>query len=98
MAAEHDYYAIAFAVITAIGGVIGYIEAASWHSLVSGLLAGTALFYGERTSNETVKLITSLALLAFFSQRLVTGGKMMPAGLMSGLSYVAVLRYGRLFL
>jgi uncharacterized membrane protein (UPF0136 family) len=86
---------LVYALLVAIGGVIGYIKAKSNQSLLSGLGSGVALAIAWYVSlqNPTVGLaiatIIALALVIVFALRFRATSKFMPAGLLAGLSLAA---------
>ena len=79
-----------------IGGIIGFILAGSLPSLIMGALFGLALgisvylMMQQRKLGHIAFLITSIILLVFFSWRFVLTFSMMPAGVMTILSLIAV--------
>lgn len=87
---------LVYALFVAIGGIIGYVKAKSNQSLISGLGSGIALAIAWYISlqNPTIGLalaaVIALALLIVFALRLRATGKFMPAGLLAGLSLVAM--------
>ncbi len=86
---------LVYALLVAIGGVIGYVKAKSKQSLLSGLGSGVALAIAWYISlqNPTVGLalaaVIALALLVIFALRFRATGKFMPAGLLAILSLAA---------
>lgn len=86
---------LVYALLVAIGGIIGYVKAKSNQSLLSGLGSGVALAVAWYVSlqNPTIGLalaaVIALALLVVFALRLRKTGKFMPAGLLASLSLVA---------
>ena len=92
-------YEMLFALLTIVGGIIGFVTADSLVSLIAGGAAGLALLFaafsmqkGSRTGMYIVLLIT-LLLLGNFGYKLffVEGTKFMPAGLMTILSIISLL-------
>lgn len=88
--------AIAYGVLAMVGGVIGYTQARSKVSLISGIgsgllliLAGVAQLQGRGWGLILATVITAI-LVVVFAIRLAKTRKFMPAGLMSGLG-LAVL-------
>lgn len=90
-------YFIVFGVLTILGGLIGYLKAGSTISLVAGSIAGVLLLVGaflipsHQTAGLVIALIVSLLLAAQFVPKLFSGGKFMPAGMMSILSVLGIL-------
>ena len=86
-----QFYLIAFGLITAVGGVVGYFKAQSVASLIAGtvcgaLLIGAGLVMARHIGGASVLgLVVSLALLGRFAPALARG-KMMPAAYMVPLS------------
>jgi uncharacterized membrane protein (UPF0136 family) len=91
-------YEMLFGILTMAGGVIGYVSAESWISLVTGLVAGMVMVgaalkmqKGSR-SGLYVELVMALALgiwsgIHYFSPE----GKLMPFGLIMILSIISLL-------
>ncbi|GAB4329768.1 MAG: hypothetical protein OHK0047_16820 [Leptolyngbyaceae cyanobacterium] len=88
---------LVYALLVAIGGIVGYVKAGSQQSLISGLVSGIALaiawFLSLQTPSAGFALATFLALglLIVFAIRFRKTGKLMPAGLMAALSLVAMV-------
>ncbi|UIE39160.1 TMEM14 family protein [Leptodesmis sichuanensis] len=88
---------LVYALLVAIGGIVGYIKASSQQSLISGLVSGIALaiawFLSLQNPSAGFALATFLALglLIVFAIRFRKTGKLMPAGLMAALSLVAMV-------
>ena len=86
---------LVYALLVAIGGIIGYVKAKSNQSLISGLGSGIALLVAWYISlqNPTIGLalaaMIALALVIVFALRFRATSKFMPAGLLTGLSLVA---------
>lgn len=78
-----------YGVLAVVGGVIGYIQASSKPSLISGiisgilLIAGAALQWQGQAWGWWLDLLVTLALVVVFIKRLVDTRKLMPAGLMT---------------
>ncbi len=77
-----------FGVLMAGGGVAAYTRTKSTMSAGSGLAAGAILAYAFATQNVPVAFGTAVALALVFAVRLVKTGKIMPAGVLCGLSVV----------
>jgi uncharacterized membrane protein (UPF0136 family) len=80
--------AIAYGILTLIGGVAGYLKAKSKPSLISGLISGVLLIaaalmqlQGFPFGSLLARIIT-VALIAVFAFRFQKTRKFMPAGLM----------------
>ncbi|WP_009634366.1 TMEM14 family protein [Synechocystis sp. PCC 7509] len=88
--------AIAYGVLALIGGIIGYVQAQSKASLISGsisglllIVAGVMQLQGQEAGLILATVITSV-LLIVFAIRLTKTRKFMPAGLMSLLGIVSL--------
>lgn len=85
-----------FAILTLAGGAIGFVQAHSMPSLImggvfSGLLAvATQAIQNQHRWGLLMMIGVSATLDAFFSYRLATTGKLMPALPMIVLSLVAI--------
>lgn len=88
--------AIAYGILAVVGGIMGYVQAKSKASLISGSISGLLLIFagvmqlqGQAWGSILATVVTSV-LLIVFAIRLVKTRKFMPAGLMTVLG-VAVL-------
>jgi uncharacterized membrane protein (UPF0136 family) len=86
----------AYGILAIIGGIIGYIQATSKVSLISGtgfglllLLSSFLQFQGQAWGLILAVVVTSV-LVVFFAVRLAKTRKFMPAGLMIILGVVAL--------
>ncbi|KAI9254827.1 transmembrane protein 14C [Sporodiniella umbellata] len=89
----YSYGAIVFA-----GGLIGFFKAGSVPSLAAGALFGGLASLGayqvsQDAQNVALGLGVSLVLLVVMGARFYRGRKVMPAGLVSLLSLLMVIRY-----
>lgn len=94
-----DYLAFGYAATVAAGGVLGYVKAGSMVSLIMGLLSGSVLGVGayqvsQNPKNLYLSLGTSAVLAGIMGMRYMKSGKVMPAGLVAGISLLFVVRYG----
>ena len=86
-----------YAVLLAVGGVMGFVKARSRPSLVSGLacalmtLACLFLLGIQFRLGAGLGAVLAALLLGFFGSRFARSRKVMPAGLMSLVSAVAAL-------
>ncbi|BFZ61773.1 hypothetical protein YB2330_002849 [Saitoella coloradoensis] len=102
--AQIDLFGYSFALLTFLGGAIGFIKAGSIASIISASVSALLIAYGASLTSreyENAKMIfwVSLLLLGFFAKRYAGSRKVMPAGLMMILSLISVIRYGqRLYL
>ncbi|CAO3610618.1 unnamed protein product [Mucor fragilis] len=93
-----DIAGYAYGLTVFAGGLIGYIKAKSTMSLLAGSLFGALACLGAfQASNDpqnvTLALIVSLLLLYVMGGRFYRGRKFMPAGLVTLLSLIMVIRY-----
>jgi uncharacterized membrane protein (UPF0136 family) len=88
--------AIAYGILAIGGGIMGYVQARSKASLISGAISGLLLILGGvmqlqgQTWGLILATVVTLVLIIVFAMRLSKTRKFMPAGLMTGLG-VAVL-------
>jgi uncharacterized membrane protein (UPF0136 family) len=88
-----------YGILSIVGGAIGYKQAGSQISLISGfisgllLLIGAYLLFGGAPSGPALSGIVSVLLVIVFGLRLFKTKKFMPAGLMIifGLINIAAL-------
>lgn len=79
---------LAYGILAIVGGVIGYKQAGSQVSLLSGLISGLLLLVGSyllfagSAIGPTLSAIVSILLIVVFVIRLAKTRKFMPAGLM----------------
>ncbi|WOD37562.1 TMEM14 family protein [Nodosilinea sp. E11] len=81
-------YAIAYAALSAIGGLIGYAQARSKVSLISGLVSAVLLLVGAwlwqvgSPGGAGMAMGVTAALVVIFVRRWVQTRKAMPAAIM----------------
>ncbi|MGB3672705.1 MAG: TMEM14 family protein [Phormidesmis sp.] len=86
-----------YGILAIVGGAIGYKQAGSQVSLISGaisgllLLIGAYLLFGGSSAGALLAGIVSLVLVIVFSIRLAKTRKFMPAGLMIILGVVNLI-------
>jgi len=89
--------AIAYGILALVGGAIGYKQAQSKASLISGIVSGLLLILGGvlRLLGQTWGLglaaIVTVILVIIFTTRLMKTRKFMPAGLMTVLGVAALV-------
>ena len=92
-----------FGILAIVGGVIGYKQAGSQMSLLSGIISGALLLIGAyfllggNPIGLMLSAIVSLVLLVVFAIRLVKTRKFMPAGLMIVLGVVNMVALWSLY-
>ncbi|KAI9028544.1 transmembrane proteins 14C-domain-containing protein [Hyaloraphidium curvatum] len=89
-----DNFGMAFAGMVLAGGISAYLRAGSTISLVASTVFGLLLAWGARQNDPKVMIAVSGLLLAVMSGRFAKTGKFMPAGLVSVLALVSMMRYG----
>ncbi|MCC5664593.1 hypothetical protein LC653_11850 [Nostoc sp. CHAB 5784] len=88
--------AFAYGILAIAGGIIGYIQARSKVSLLSGSISGLLLVLAAyfqlqgQTWGSILALIVTAVLVVVFAVRLAKTRKFMPAGLMTILGMLAL--------
>ncbi|MBD2246580.1 TMEM14 family protein [Nostoc sp. FACHB-888] len=88
--------AFAYGILAIAGGIIGYIQAKSKVSLISGSISGLLLVLAGyfqlqgQSSGAILAVIVTAVLVVVFAFRLVKTRKFMPAGLMTILGMLAL--------
>lgn len=88
--------AFTYGILAIVGGVIGYIQATSRVSLLSGSISGLLLILAAyfqlqgQTWGLTLAVLVTAVLVVFFAFRLAKTRKFMPAGLMTILGILAL--------
>ncbi len=96
MSGAAAYYRV-FGVLTAAGGVLGWVRARSRPSLVAGVAAGAVLVVAGglaasgRPVGHWLALLVSALLLGRFGPAWLRGGKVMPAAPMTLLALAGAL-------
>ncbi|MFH7028841.1 MAG: TMEM14 family protein [Heteroscytonema crispum UTEX LB 1556] len=88
--------ALVYGIFVVIGGIIGYIQASSKMSLLSGIISGLLLliaaylqFQGQTWGLILAAVVTAV-LVVVFALRLAKTHKFLPAGLMTILGMLAL--------
>lgn len=82
------FVTLLYGILSIVGGAIGYRQAGSQVSLISGfvsgllLLIGAYLLFGGAPIGPVLAAVVSLLLVIVFAIRLAKTRKFMPAGLM----------------
>ncbi|MBD2518103.1 hypothetical protein H6G93_24615 [Nostoc sp. FACHB-973] len=88
--------AFAYGILAIAGGIIGYIQARSQVSLLSGSISGLLLIIAAylqlqgQTQGLILAVFVTAVLVVFFALRLAKTRKFMPAGLMTILGMLAL--------
>lgn len=89
--------AIAYGILAIIGGIIGYVQAQSKASLISGSISGLLLIFsgwvqlqGQAWGLVLATVVTTI-LVIVFAIRLAKTRKFMPAGLMTALGVASLV-------
>lgn len=98
-----DYLSYGYALAITLGGVIGYVKAGSFVSLMMGLTFGGLSGYGAYLSSKDSRnfwllFLCSAVLGGVMGYRALNSGKFMPSGLIAFISALMVVRlFPRLF-
>lgn len=91
-------YLFIFGVFTIVGGIMGYVKAASRASLIAGsvsgvllLVAGWLLATRPGQGGLILGLVVSIALAGRFVPGFIKTHAIMPAGVMSALSIIGIV-------
>ncbi|MBD2412341.1 hypothetical protein FACHB389_25340 [Nostoc calcicola FACHB-389] len=88
--------AFAYGILAIAGGIIGYIQARSQVSLLSGSISGLLLIIAAylqlqgQTQGLILAVFVTAVLVVFFALRLAKTRKFMPGGLMTILGMLAL--------
>lgn len=96
--------AIAYGILAIVGGIIGYIQAKSKASLISGTISGLLLIFGgvmqlqRQNWGLLLTTVVTVLLVFVFTIRAAKTRKFMPAGLMSvlGIAVLVIMLLDRL--
>ena len=91
--------AIAYGILAIVGGIIGYVQAQSKASLISGSISGLLLLFAGAMQLQgqawglILAIVVTAVLVIVFAVRLAKTRKFMPAGLMTilGVATLVVL-------
>ncbi|NJO77078.1 MAG: hypothetical protein HC827_00190 [Cyanobacteria bacterium RM1_2_2] len=89
--------AIGYGILAAVGGILGYTQARSQTSLISGLISGILLIVGGIAHQQNLSwglplsVGITILLIIVFVIRFIKTRKFMPAGLMVVAGIVALL-------
>jgi uncharacterized membrane protein (UPF0136 family) len=89
--------AIAYGILAIVGGIIGYVQAKSKASLISGIISGLLLIIAGvmqlqgQGLGRILAIVVTIALIIVFAMRLAKTRKFMPAGLMTALGVAALV-------
>uniref|UniRef100_H3DBK1 Transmembrane protein 14C n=1 Tax=Tetraodon nigroviridis TaxID=99883 RepID=H3DBK1_TETNG len=92
-----DWVGFSYALLVSSGGVLGYVKAGSVTSLAAGLLFGLLAALGAYMASQNppkmwLSLGTSGTLTVVMGLRFLNSGKFMPAGFMTVVSCLMLLR------
>lgn len=96
-ASPMDLIGFGYAALVMFGSILGYKRRGGIPSLIAGLLVGFLAGYGAyRVSNDKrdvkLSLFTAFFLATIMGVRFKRSKKIMPAGLVAGLSLLMILR------
>ena len=89
--------AITYGILAMIGGIIGYVQAQSKASLISGSVSGLLLIFSGvmqlqgYTWGIILATVVTVVLVVVFAIRLAKTRKFMPAGLMTVLGVASLV-------
>ncbi|XP_032998878.1 transmembrane protein 14A [Lacerta agilis] len=92
-----DWIGFGYAAVVALGGAVGYIRKGSKISLVAGLFFGLMAAYGaywvtHDPRDIKISLFTAFLLTVVMGVRFKRTKKLMPAGIIAGLSLLMILK------
>jgi len=88
-----------YAVLSIVGGIIGYKQAGSTQSMISGIIAGILLIIGGialihgQPWGAWLAIAVTLLLVIVFIFRLVKTRRFMPAGLMTIVGVITLVTF-----
>jgi len=89
--------AITYGILAIVGGIIGYVQAKSKASLISGIISGLLLVTAGVMQLQgqglglILAIVVTIALIIVFAIRLAKTRKFIPAGLMTALGVAALV-------
>lgn len=89
--------AITYGILAIVGGIIGYVQAKSKASLISGIISGLLLIIAGVMQLQgqglglILAIVVTIALIIVFAMRLAKTRKFIPAGLMTALGVAALV-------
>ncbi|XP_078255033.1 transmembrane protein 14A [Rhinoraja longicauda] len=92
-----DWIGCSYAAVVMLSGILGYTRRGSVMSLITGVIFGSLAGYGAyQISNDPhnvkISLITAGILTVAMGMRYRKSGRLIPAGLVAGISLFMVLR------
>lgn len=96
-------FTLIYGILAIAGGAIGYKQAGSQVSLISGFISGLLLLiaaymlYGRSPAGPLLAGVVSLVLVIVFIIRLLKTRKFMPAGLMIVMGVINLISLSTLF-
>ena len=91
-------YFIVFGLLTIVGGIIGFVRAGSTASIIAGSISGILLLVaafllpGNVAAGLALAAVVSLLLAGRFLPAFFKTGAVMPAGMMSVLSMIGLIK------
>jgi uncharacterized membrane protein (UPF0136 family) len=93
-----SWIVLIYAILVAVGGIMGYVKAQSGKSLIAGVLAGLllagsaiAMMKDSYQAGWWIALIVTIALLVRFGLAAMSEFKMMPGGMVIVLSLIVLV-------
>ncbi len=86
-----------YGALVLLGGVIGFLKAKSKPSLIAGGVSGAVLLasgwavWTDKDFGVWVAVMLAIILMMFFAARFMKTKNVMPAGMMSGLSFAVLV-------